>query len=127
MEGVGSAAGAGSEAAAGTADCGAADCCEPVSCFAVAEAVVSARAESTKTELTKEVAKNLENAFIKFLLHQLTWRNDADRRLVAECTRRFFGTPTKKNNTLDSISAWAQKVQSIESKMCGWQRTRTHS
>src|ERR1700682_6121032 len=83
---------------------------------------VCARAGPISTEFIRKAAKHLENTVIlisPFLSRNLG-RNDAGRRLAADCTRCFFETPTENNNPPNSNSAWTAKFSFIKRKICGW-------
>src|SRR3979490_2661476 len=61
---------------------------------------VCARAGPISTELSRKAAKHFENTVISNFSFSLGTfgRNDAGRRLAADCTRCFFGTPTENSN-----------------------------
>src|SRR6267143_508757 len=82
---------------------------------------VCARAGSISTELIRKATKHFENTVIPISPSLVTFgRNDAGRRLAADCTRCFFGTPTENNNPPNSNSAWTAKFSFIKCKICGW-------
>src|SRR5258708_6034165 len=100
IEGIGR--GCGSAGAAGAV---------PPEVFESAVEGVCARAGYTETQLNKKAAKHFENIVIPISPSLVTFgRNDAGRRLAADCTRCFFGTPTENKNPPNSNSEWTVKL-----------------